>query len=148
MAVTMAWARTVAVAAPAGAVLWLMDTVRLGDASLLCHFILFLDPLGALFGMDGVILSGFVLALPAAEIFYPLVLDGYAACGIPFSGAADWSTVTALCVLVFTLFHWPCATTLQAIRRETGSLRWTLLSAALPTAVGVLLCLLVSWLVP
>ena len=63
-----------------------------------------------------------------------------AACGV---GAK-----TAFCCLIFSVFHWPCATTLQAIRRETGSLRWTLLSAALPTAVGVLLCLLVSWLVP
>lgn len=136
--------RAVAVAAPAGAVLWLMDTVRLGDASLLCHFIRFLDPIGALFGMDGVILSGFVLALPAAEIFYPLVLDGYAACGIPFSGTADWSTVTALCVLVFTLFHWPCATTLWTIRRESGSTRMTLWAAALPTAIGLTLCWLIS----
>ena len=136
--------RAVAVAAPAGAVLWLIGTVRIGDASLLCHFIRFLDPIGELFGMDGVILSGFVLALPAAEIFYPLVLDGYAACGIPFSGAADWSTVTALCVLVFTLFHWPCATTLWTIRRESGSTRMTLWAAALPTAIGLTLCWLVS----
>lgn len=136
--------RAAAVAAPAGAALWLIGTVRVGDASLLCHFIRFLNTIGELFGMDGVILSGFVLSLPAAEIFYPLVADGYAACGIPFSGAADWSTGTALCVLLFTIFHWPCATTLWTIRRESGSVRDMLWSAAIPTAIGLALCWLVA----
>ena len=96
--------------------------------------------------MDGVILSGFVLSLPAAEIFYPLVADGYAAMGIPFSGAGDWSGVTALCVLLFTLFHYPCATTLWTIRRESGSVRDMLWSAALPTAIGLALCRLATLL--
>lgn len=138
--------RAAAVAAPAGAVLWLLGEVRLCGASLLVWLIRLLEPLGEPFGMDGVILSGFVLSLPAAEIFYPLVADGYAAMGVPFSGAGDWSGVTALCVLLFTLFHYPCATTLWTIRRESGSVRDMLWSAALPTAIGLALCRLVTLL--
>lgn len=136
--------RAAAVAAPAGAVLWLMGEVCIGGASLFVWLIRLLEPIGRLFGMDGVILSGFVLSLPAAEIFYPLVLDGYAAMGIPFSGAADWSGVTALCVLLFTLFHFPCATTLWTIRRESGSTRDMLRAAAIPTVIGLFLCWLVG----
>ena len=136
--------RAAAVAAPAGAVLWLMEEVCIGGASLFVWLIRLLEPIGQLFGMDGVILSGFVLSLPAAEIFYPLVLDGYAAVGIPFSGAADWSGVTALCVLLFTLFPFPCATTLWTIRRESGSTRDMLRAAAIPTVIGLFLCWLVG----
>lgn len=136
--------RAAAVAAPAGAVLWLMGEIRIGGASLFVWLIRLLEPIGQLFGMDGVILTGFLLALPAAEIFYPLVLDGYAAVGIPFSGAADWGTVTVLCVLLFTLFHFPCATTLWTIRRESGSTRDMFWSAAIPTVIGLILCWIVG----
>lgn len=136
--------RAVAIAAPAGAILWLIGEVCIGGASLFMWMIRLLEPIGQLFGMDGVILSGFILSLPAAEIFYPLVLDGYATMGIPFSGASDWGTATALCVLLFTMFHWPCTTTLWTIRRESGSVRDTLWAAAIPTAIGLFLCWLVG----
>lgn len=107
--------------------------------------------------MNGAILIGFLFALPANELAIPVILMLLTRQSLgtaPEAGAAAQLAAcgvgakTAFCCLIFSVFHWPCATTLQAIRRETGSLRWTLLSAALPTAVGVLLCLLVSWLVP
>ena len=116
-----------------------------------------LDGAGELLGMNGAILIGFLFALPANELAIPVILMLLTRQSLgtaPEAGAAAQLAAcgvgakTAFCCLIFSVFHWPCATTLQAIRRETGSLRWTLLSAALPTAVGVLLCLLVSWLVP
>lgn len=57
-----------------------------------------------------------------------------------------WNSTTAMCVMLFSLFHWPCSTTLWTVRKETGSFRWTALAAALPTAVGVVVCGLVNWL--
>ena len=108
-----------------------------------------LDGLGRFFGMDGAILLAFLLGLPANETVLPILLGIYGAAGgeMPEIRAVllqnGWTSVTALCVLLFTLLHWPCSTTLLTIRRETGSWRWTALAAALPTALGLALCALV-----
>ena len=147
--------RAVAVAAPAGLVLWLMGNLTVDGMSLLRHCAAFLDPIGAWMGMDGVILAAFLLGLPANETVIPIMLMVYqsqnglteaastAALGEVLL-ANGWSWVTALCVVLFFLFHWPCSTTLITVKKETKSLPLTLLAAVLPTVFGVLCCLLVS----
>ncbi len=148
--------RAAVVAAPAGLILWIVANVRIGDASLLQTASSFLDPVGMFFGVDGVILLALFLALPANEIFFPIVLMAYTAGGslVEYDGlwelreillANGWSLKTALCVATLMLFHFPCATTMLTIRRETGKTRWMLLSALLPMAIGLTLCALVSF---
>lgn len=139
--------RAAAVAAPAGGILWILSSVSVDGVTLYGHLLRLLDPMGQFFGMDGVILSAFVLSLPAAEIFLPLVLMGYGIHGDPLTGllAHGWNGTTVLCVLWFTLFHWPCSTTILTIRKETGSWRWTALAVVLPTLTGLAGCALLRW---
>ena len=139
--------RAVSVAAPAGGVIWLLRTLEPGGISLMDRVISTLDPAGRFFGMDGVILTAFILALPAAEIFLPLVLAGYGTMGdtLEVLLAEGWNSVTVLCVLWFTLFHWPCSTTILTIRRETGSFLWTCAAVLLPTLLGFAGCALIRW---
>ena len=145
--------RAVTVAAPCGLVLYLLGHLPVGGPSLLSALIRFLDPLGRFFGLDGAILSGFLLGLPANEIVLPLTLTGYAAAGVlsgsaaagaigPALLSAGWTKITALCFMTFSLLHFPCSTTLWTIKKETGSWSWTLLSALLPTIFGLLFCFL------
>ena len=147
--------RAVAVAAPAGLCLWLLANVYVGDRQLLSAIAAFLDPLGRLMGMDGVILLAFVLGFPANEIVLPIMLMIYLSQGAlsDVGGLTalralltqnGWTAATALCVALFSMFHWPCSTTLLTIRKETGSLRWTALAAVLPTLFGCGLCMLVA----
>ena len=147
--------RAVAVAAPAGLVLWLLANIRLEGVSLLVRFAAFFDPFAHLMGMDGYILLAFILAFPANEIVIPLILMGYTAASslTDFENLASlraifvthgWTNVTALCVMLFSLFHWPCATTLFTIKKETNSLKWTLVSLLLPTVWGIAVCMLVN----
>ncbi len=147
--------RAVAVAAPAGAVIWLMANVQVGGMSLLAHCTEFLDPFAQLFGLDGVILVAFILGWPANEIVIPVMLMAYLASGslVEFDNLSalgelltehGWSWLTAVCTMLFSLFHWPCSTTCLTIYRETGSVKWTALSVALPTALGLALCFVVA----
>ena len=147
--------RAVAVAAPAGAVIWLMANVTVGDATLLAHCTGFLDSFARLFGLDGVILMAFLLGWPANEIVLPVMLMAYLATGslVEFDDLTalgrlltqhGWTWRTAVCTMLFSLFHWPCSTTCLTIYKETGSVRWTALAIALPTALGLGLCLCVS----
>lgn len=146
--------RAVAVAAPAGLVLWALANLRVGDMSLLFWLSTLLDPVGRFFGMDGVILLAFLLALPANEIAIPIMLMAYTASGslTDYSSLTElrgilaangWTVTTALCVIFFTLFHFPCSTTLVTIKKESGKWRWAVLSAVLPTVVGLIICLAV-----
>lgn len=139
--------RAVSTAAPAGAVLWLLNHITSGGETLLSHGIRILEPVGRFFGMDGVILAAFFLSLPAAEIFLPLVLTGYGQTGgtMEILLSNGWNGVTVLCVLCFTLFHWPCATTILTIYKETGSRRWTAAAVLLPTLCGLICCALIRW---
>lgn len=143
--------RAAAVAAPAGAVIWLLANIRVGGDTLLFWCTGFLDPFARLLGLDGVILAAFLLGLPANEIVLPILLMAYLQQGqLTELGqledikriltAQGWSWVTVLCVLVFSLFHWPCSTTLLTIKKETGSWRYTVLAFLLPTAVGMACC--------
>lgn len=147
--------RAIAVAAPAGALLWLLANVQVGDASLLMHCAAFLDPLGRLLGMDGVILTAFILGFPANEIVIPIAVMAYTMGGTltdvgdlaamrDVLSANGWTPVTAVCTILFSLMHWPCSTTVMTIRGETGSLRHTLTAVLLPTLAGVAVCFLVA----
>ena len=134
--------RAVTVAAPAGAILWALARLRLGEAPLLTALAQGLDPLASALGLTGTLLLAFLLSFPANELLLPLALliAGAGNGGGLGDPALLFTARTALCAGVFTLFHWPCSTALLTVRRETGSRKWTALAAALPTAVGVLLC--------
>ena len=147
--------RAAAVAAPAGALLWLLANVTVGDASLLAHIAACLDPLGRLLGMDGVILTAFILGFPANEIVIPIAVMAYTVGGAltdvgdlaamrEILTANGWTPLTAVCTILFSLMHWPCSTTVMTIRKETGSLRHTLAAVLLPTLAGALVCFLVA----
>ena len=151
--------RAAAVAAPAGALLWCLANIQLGEGSLLTHMAAALEPLGRFLGLDGAILLGFILGLPANEIVLPVIIMIYTAGGslaeIGDTAALGvllaqkgWTAVTAACVMLFSLLHWPCSTTLLTIKKETGSLGWTVLGAVLPTAVGIVICALVGMICP
>ena len=148
--------RAAAVAAPAGLVIWLLANLHVGGESLLQSAAALLNaPAGAL-GMTGAVLMAFVLGSPANELVLPvlmMILTAGGICGAESSaemGAIlaehQWTWQNSLCTIVFFLFHWPCTTTLMTIKKETGSLRWTLLAILLPTAFGAALCALLNWL--
>ena len=144
--------RAVSVAIPAGAIIWLLANIQVQDASLLQHISLFLDPFAHLMGLDGVILLAFLLGFPANEIVVPIMIMAYLANGsmMDIGDLAvlkelfvnnGWTWVTAICTLMFSLVHFPCATTLLTIRKETQSWKWTAVSFLLPTVLGILLCM-------
>ena len=147
--------RAVMVAAPAGLVIWLCANVSVGDGTILSRITGFLDPLGRLMGLDGVILMAFVLGWPANEIVMPVMLMAYLAQGT-LVDAGDlasmgqllrqqgWTQLTAVCMMLFSLFHWPCSTTCLTIAKETGSIKWTALAVVVPTLVGMCMCVLVA----
>ena len=147
--------RAVAVAAPAGLVIWLLANVTVGGGTVLAHCTNFLDPFARLFGLDGVILIAFLLGWPANEIVIPLMLMGYLSTGslVEFGDlsqlgglltANGWTWTTAVCTMLFSLFHWPCSTTCITIYKETKSLKWTAWAILLPAALGLLLCFFVN----
>jgi len=145
--------RAAAVAAPAGAVIWIFANIQIGDASLLQHCADFLQPLGHLMGLDGVILMAFILGFPANEIVVPIMIMAYMATGNLAQMDSltqlkqllldnGWTWLTALNTMLFSLMHFPCSTTCLTIRKETGSLKWTMLGIIIPTAAGILICIL------
>lgn len=147
--------RAIRVAIPAGCILWLASNLQIGGISLIAHIAAAFDPIGRFLGMDGVILTAFLFGLPANEIVLPVMLMIYSS-GTQLTDMAmtegvrellianGWSGVTAVCVLLFTLMHWPCSTTIITIKKESGSLFWTAIAVLLPTLMGGLCCLLVS----
>lgn len=141
--------RAITAAAPAGAVIWLLQRIPMGDGTLLTQIALFLEPLGGLMGLSGPILLAFLLGLPANEIVLPILLMFYSQSGMLVEGGSQtgamlaangWTWMTAVCAILFSLNHFPCATTLLTIRKETGSWKWTAISFLLPTAIGICLC--------
>lgn len=147
--------RAACIAAPAGLLIWLMANIKPDGISLLAHCASLLDPLGRVLGMDGVILTAFLLGLPANEIVLPLILMAYLSQGtiLEFDSltqlkelltANGWTWITALCTMVFSLMHWPCSTTLLTIKKESGSWKWTALAFFLPTAWGMGICFLLA----
>jgi ferrous iron transport protein B len=150
--------RAVLVAAPAGLIIWLLANLTMpGGSSLLLILAGWLDPLGRLMGLDGVILMAFLLGFPANEIVLPIALMAYLQTGTlvnadSLAGLASiltvngWTWTTAVSFLLFCLMHWPCSTTCLTIRKETGSWRYTGLAVLLPTACGMILCIAVTFL--
>lgn len=144
--------RAVAVAAPAGLLIWIMANMNVGSVSLLNFCASILDPFARLMGLDGVILIAFILGFPANEIVMPIILMAYMAQSTVMEPgsfeamkslltAHGWTAATAVSAMLFSLMHWPCSTTLLTIHKETGSLRWTGLAALLPTAAGIVCCM-------
>lgn len=146
--------RAVCVAAPAGLLIWCIGNIQVGSDTLLTIFAGVLDPFARWIGLDGMILLAFILGFPANEIVIPLVLMGYLSSGtlVEINQVSDlavllaqngWTSVTAVCFILFSLFHWPCSTTCLTIRKETGSTKWMLIGMILPTLFGVTLCFIV-----
>lgn len=140
--------RAMVVAAPAGLIIWVMANVHIGNQSILQSVTGFIDPFARLMGLDGTILMAFILGLPANEIVIPLMIMGYMATGTitDFSSLEQfrqllldngWTWLTAMNVILFTLYHWPCSTTLLTIYKETKSKKWTFASFIIPTIIGV-----------
>ena len=149
--------RAVAVAAPAGLILWLFANLDAGGVSILARCTAFLDPFARLLGLDGVILMAFILGIPANEIVLPIAIMGYLATGtlseLPalnemhaLLSSHGWTWLTAACTVLFSLLHWPCSTTLITIHKETKRMKWTLLAFLLPTAAGICVCFIVATL--
>ena len=144
--------RAIAVAAPIGIVIWLFANIELSGISLLSYIATFLDPFAKLMGLDGYILTAFILGLPANEIVLPIILMSYMAKG-SLVDLEDtflignilvqngWTILTAINVMIFTLLHFPCSTTLLTIKKETGSWKWAIISFVLPTVCGVVICM-------
>lgn len=145
-------ARAAAVAAPAGLVIWCMLHLTIGGTALAYHVAGFLQPAGAWLGMSGTILLAFVLGFPANELVLPMIVTLGSGALAGAEGAqlqsallvSNWTVKMTLCTMAFFLFHWPCSTSVLTIKKETGSVKWTLLAVLLPTAVGVLICRLIA----
>lgn len=147
--------RAVVIAAPAGLVIWLMANMTLGNASLLTHCAQFLDPFAQLLGLDGYIMMAFILGLPANEIVIPILIMSYMSEGsmLELDSLLEmrqlfvdngWTWLTAVCMMLFSVNHWPCGTTLWTIRKETQSWKWTWVSFLVPTLTGIAVCFIVA----
>ena len=149
--------RSLIVAAPAGLIIFIMSNAKINDITLLSYCADFLDPFARLLGLDGVILITFILGFPANEIVIPIIIMAYMGTGVLEDGFSlsfmknlftqnGWTVKTAISMLIFTLCHWPCSTTVLTIKKETASVKWTLLSILLPTAFGVVLCMIFNFI--
>lgn len=147
--------RAVVVAAPAGAITWLLANIYVGDMSILIHMANFLDPAGRAIGLDGFILIAFIAGFPANEIVLPVLLMAYMSTGslTDFESIESlrqilisngWTALTAINVMLFSLLHWPCSTTLWTIKKETGSLKWTFAAFIIPTGIAFLVCFITA----
>lgn len=148
----MYFGRAIVIAAPAGLVIWLFANLGINGQSLLNIIANFLEPFAGLLGLDGYILTAFILGMPANEIVLPIILM----CYLGNNSLVDledtfsvgqiliqngWTMLTAINVMIFTCLHFPCTTTLLTIKKETGSLKWTIVSFLLPTICGILICM-------
>jgi ferrous iron transport protein B len=148
-------ARAVSVAAPAGLIIWIMANIHVGSLSILSHCAGFLNPFAKLIGLDGYILMAFILGFPANEIVMPILIMSYMATGNMLEldnleqlkellVSHNWTWLTAICTMLFSLMHWPCGTTCWTIKKESGSLKWTAVSFLVPTITGIVICFLVA----
>jgi len=149
--------RAILVAAPAGLIIWALANTDIGGASLLSQCAGFLDPFARFLGMDGFILLAFILGFPANEIVIPILIMGYLSTGSLTDYTSleslrsifidhGWTITTAVCTMLFSLMHWPCGTTFFTIKKETGSMKWALLSFIVPTVCGMGCCAAVAFL--
>lgn len=149
--------RAVVVAAPAGALTWILANIHIGDATILAHIAHWLDPFARQLGLDGYILTAFILGLPANEIVLPILFMGYLSTGslTEVDGLHSlkqifvdhgWTWLTALNMMLFSLLHYPCGTTLINIYKETKSKKWAFVAFALPTAVAIAVTFLTTYI--
>jgi len=156
--------RAVVFAVPAGMVIWLVANIHIGELSLAEHFVGWSNPFGILLGLNGVILLAYIIAIPANEIVIPTVLmltvltsnlTGGAGAGVMFEtdsaeaalqilSSGGWTLLTGICLMLFSLIHNPCSTTIYTIYKETKSLKWTLVSTLLPVVMGFLITFFVA----
>ena len=146
--------RAAAVAIPAGVVIWACSNICVDGKTVLKAAAELLDPFARVFGMDGNVLCGFILSLPANEIALPIMAMGYSGGELAeiaslektaeLFAANGFGVLNAACTIIFILFHWPCATTIFTIWKETKSIKWTALSVAVPLMTGLLLCFLLN----
>lgn len=143
--------RAIVVAAPAGVVLWFLANVMIGDVSVLTYLATLLNPFAYAIGLDGYILMAFIIGLPANEIVVPIIIMSYLSKGamLELDSLAEmkklflengWTTLTAINTMLFSLLHFPCGTTIWTIKKETGSMKWTLLSVIMPTIIAIAVC--------
>jgi ferrous iron transport protein B len=147
--------RAVIMAAPAGAITWILGNTYIGDMSIIGHLASWLQPPAYAIGLDGFILLAFILGLPANEIVVPILLMSYLSSGLmlEFDSLEElrailanngWTWLTAVCTMLFCLLHWPCTTTLLSAYKESGSLKWTFAAFAIPTAIAFAVCFAVA----
>ncbi|QJW44853.1 ferrous iron transporter B [bacterium BFN5] len=147
--------RAIVMAAPAGALTWILANIYIGEASIIVHLANFLQPFAYAIGLDGFILLAFILGLPANEIVVPILLMSYLSTGYMIEVDSleelrqifishGWTWLTALCTMLFCLLHWPCTTTLLSAYKESGSAKWTFLAFLLPTGIGIGVCFIVA----
>ncbi|MBU3091445.1 ferrous iron transporter B [Clostridium sp. CF011] len=143
--------RAIMVAVPAGAITYILGNVMIGDISILAHAANFLNPFANAIGLDGFILIAFILGFPANEIVLPILLMAYLSKGsmLQFESIDQlreillnngWTYLTLINTMLFSLLHFPCATTVWTIKKETGSIKWTILSVLMPTAIAIIIC--------
>lgn len=158
--------RAVVFAAPAGAIIWLISNISIGDTSIAVHVIDFLNPFGLILGLNGVILLAYIVAIPANEIVIPTILMLSAmvlgdatigeGAGVMFETsnaeiksilvATGWTTLTAINLMLFSLLHNPCSTTIYTIYKETNSTKWTIVASILPVIYGIIVCFIIAQL--
>ncbi len=143
-------------AAPAGGVIWLLSNISVGGGTLTASISGLLDPLGQALGLDGVILLAYIIAIPANEIVVPTMLMAYTGAGMMIEidslselqgllvGQEGWTLLTAASLMLFSLLHNPCSTTIWTMYKETGSAKWTTLGALMPLAIAFAVCFAVA----
>ncbi len=148
--------RAIQTAAPAGAVIWILGNIYIQGVSLAQHIANFLDPLGVLIGLDGVILLAYIIAIPANEIVVPTMMMVYMGTSMMTDvptvdslynllvGVHGWTLLTAVNLMLFSLLHNPCATTIMTIRKETGSRKWATFGALMPLSLAFLVTFLTA----
>lgn len=149
--------RAVVIAAPAGAIIWGLQNAIIDGHSVLFYISEFLDPFANIIGLDGVILTAFIIGMPANEIVIPLILMFYTAGGALSEVESiseigniliqnGWTYKTAICTILFSLNHFPCSTTLLTIKKESGSIKWMIAGFIIPTVVGISICFIANTL--
>ena len=153
----MYYGRAIAVAAPTGLVIWLFANIGINGESILTIIANFLNPFAKLMGLDGYILTAFILGIPANEIVLPIILMCYLK-GNTLVNLDDtfaigqilvqngWTIITAINVMIFTILHFPCTTTLLTIKKENKSWKWTAISFLIPTVCGIVLCMCTNFI--
>ena len=149
--------RAIIIAAPTGLIIWLLTNININGSSIISIVSNFLNPIGVLIGLDGVILTAFILGFPANEIVLPIIIMTYLSSNTMMDIndinlikdlfiSNGWTMITAICMIMFIVFHFPCSTTLLTIYKETKSIKWTLLSFILPLLIGIILCMIVNFI--